>query len=93
VNDLNSKPSLEDRIFKFLGTRPGAENIDKLLLTPAQRDAEKADFLLSGRRVVCEIKSLQTDVREKIDKILTPLMESDDAPVFYGAWNRLIMSK
>ncbi len=80
------KTSLEERVLHFLGTRPGAESIDKLTLTPAQRDAEKADFFLAGRTVVCEVKSLQTDTKAKIQALMEPLLESEHAPIFYGKW-------
>jgi len=85
-----SKPSpaepLEKRVLGFLASRPGAENIDRLTLTPAQRASEKADFFLEQRNVVCEVKALQTDTKEKIDRIMEPVLKRDDAPVFYGEW-------
>jgi len=77
---------LEGRVLLFLATRPGAESIDKLPLTIAQRDAEKADYFLSNRKVICEVKSLQTDTEEKINHLLQPILDSEEAPVFYGEW-------
>ena len=59
---------LEQRVMAFLDSRSGAENIDKLTLTPHQRDSEKADFLLKNRTIVCEVKTLQTDTKEKINQ-------------------------
>jgi len=81
-----SPVSLEKRVMEFLGRQPGAENIDRLPLTPAQRASEKADFLLEQRSIVCEVKALQTDTKEKIDRILEPVLQRPDAPVFYGEW-------
>src|SRR5437660_365639 len=84
---IPQKQSLEERVIRFLEKRAGVENIDKLHLTPAQLNAEKADFFLSQRQVICEVKSLQTDVEEKVHIIMKPIMESDYAPIFYGSWN------
>lgn len=70
----------------FLESRTGAENIDRLTLTPDQRASEKADFFLEHRTVVCEVKALQTDTKEKIDRIMEPVLQREDAPVFYGEW-------
>ena len=78
--------SLEKRVIDFLETRPEAENIDKLHLTSEQHAAEKADFFLSRRQVVCEVKSLQTDTQEKIIRLLQPILDSEEAPIFYGEW-------
>ena len=78
--------TLEERVLSFLETRNAAENIDRLNLTRPQQLAEKADFFLANRAVVCEVKSLQTDTKAKIDRITAPLLESEHAPVFYGAW-------
>ncbi|MBL9219031.1 MAG: hypothetical protein JNG82_11120 [Opitutaceae bacterium] len=86
--DPKTRPpeSLEKRVMAFLANRPGAENIDRLPLTPAQRASEKADFFLERRTIVCEVKALQTDTKEKIDRILEPILQRSDAPVFYGEW-------
>jgi len=76
--------SLETRMLRFLETRSGTEDIDKLPLTARQLAAKKADYFLRKRSVICEVKSLQTDTKQKIDSILKPLLKRDDAPVFYG---------
>lgn len=82
----SSAGSLEKRVMSFLGSRTGAESIDRLTLTPDQRASEKADFFLEQRTVVCEVKALQTDTKEKIDRIMEPVLKRDDAPIFYGEW-------
>ncbi|MEO5958646.1 MAG: hypothetical protein ABIR80_05990 [Opitutaceae bacterium] len=78
--------ALEDRVLRFLGTRKGAEAMDALTMSPEQQASEKADFFLSGREVVCEVKSLQTDTKEKIEKLVAPLSERPDMPLYYGSW-------
>ncbi len=77
---------LEQRLLAFLEKRPGSENIENLPLTPAQKAAEKADFFLNDRAVVCEVKQLQADTKAKIDLLLEPVLADKNAPVFYGEW-------
>lgn len=76
--------TLEERILRFLEAQPGAENVEKLPLTPAQRAAEKADFFLQQREVICEVKSIQTSTQGKVDALVAPLVNAPNAPVFYG---------
>src|SRR5687767_7337423 len=77
-------PSLEERIIRFLEAQPGAENVEKLSQTPAQRGSEQVDFFLSNREVLCELKSLETSTEEKVNALVEPLQSRPDAPVFYG---------
>lgn len=53
---------LETALDEFLRTHLGAERIDDLPLTPAQRAAKKADYFAAQREVVIELKLL-TDAR------------------------------
>ncbi len=78
--------SLEQRVVRFLDSRPGAVNIEHLKLTSEQRKNQKADYFLENRTVVCELKSLHNDMKEKIDGLLAPVLKSQHAPVFYGEW-------
>lgn len=78
--------SLEHRVVQFLSALPGAENIDHLPLTIDQSKAKKADFFIDNRRVICELKSLQSDVKGKIDALMEPLTGGPQAPAFYGEW-------
>jgi hypothetical protein len=82
----NQSENLESRLIRFLGSRKGSETIDSLSMTREQERAEKADFFLSRRTVVCELKSLKTDTSGKIESLLEPLLNSPDAPAFYGSW-------
>jgi hypothetical protein len=75
---------LEPHFFGFVRHIGGAEVIDDLELTPAQRAAKKADVFFVGRRVVCEVKVLASDTSHKIAPILEPYEKSDDWPVFFG---------
>ena len=63
-----------------------SESIDDLSLTPEQQNAERADFFLNDRQIVCEIKSLKRDTSAKVEKILQPYQSRPEWPIFYGSW-------
>ncbi|MDC8784799.1 hypothetical protein [Roseateles koreensis] len=52
---------LESRSLRFLATLLGAESLDDLLGDPKFDGQRRADYLLFGRRVILELKSLETD--------------------------------
>jgi hypothetical protein len=45
---------LKQRVLAFLEKRSGSENVDKLALTQAQQESEKADFFLNHRSVIAK---------------------------------------
>jgi len=79
--------SLEDRFLDFIRTIEGAEFVDELELSAAQKEAQKADFFFSDRTVICELKSLKTNTEPKIEPLLEPYRGTETWPVFYGNWN------
>src|SRR4029453_19444881 len=76
---------LEERFLNFLAGVPGSERIDALGL-PSHEGVEYADFLLDGRRVVVEVKSLETDTALKVEEVLQKHKNRPEYPVFYGEW-------
>jgi hypothetical protein len=79
-----SDKNLEARFKVFAKNMKGAECVDDLPLTDVQRDANKADYLFDNRDVIGELKALQTDASDKIEKILEPYRESPEWPLFFG---------
>lgn len=79
-----SDKNLEARFKVFAKNMKGAECVDDLKLTVEQRDANKADYLFDNRNVIGELKALQTDASDKVEKILEPYRESPEWPLFYG---------
>jgi len=76
--------SLERRFLNFLGSVPGAESLD-VLLAGAEFDGERrADFLLFGRKVILEVKSLEVDTSPKVEAEMGKHRERDDFPMIYG---------
>ena len=61
-----------DRFALFAKTIPNSESIDELAQTNEQRAAKKADFFFENRKIVCELKNLETDTSTKIEKLLKP---------------------
>lgn len=76
--------SLEDRFVRFLRSLPNSEEIDAL--SPAKESAKgrRADYLLAGRQVILELKTLNKDTSHKVAAELEKQSLRDDYPVFYG---------
>jgi hypothetical protein len=79
-----SRP-LEPRFLEFLAGLPGAEQIDGLS-QPFRPGVKLADFLLADRRVIVEVKSLETDTASKVQEVLQKHENRPEYPVFYGDW-------
>jgi hypothetical protein len=67
---MHAGERLTERFTEFCESLRLAERIDALPLTDEQRRARKADFFFQARRIVCEIKTLETDTNPKIAKVL-----------------------
>ncbi len=76
---------LEARLTKFLSELQGAEAIDALTIPTEKQDRKRADFLLAGRQLIAEIKSIQDDPSHKIEPLLEPERRRGDFPLFYGS--------
>ena len=77
--------SLEDRVIQFLSSWPGAERIDDIVSSGAFPGKKRADFLLSDRSIIVELKTLKTDTSPKIDRELDRHRDRDDFPLIYGS--------
>lgn len=77
--------SLENRFKRFLEAVPGVELIDEIVPSGALLGKHRADYLLSGRRVVVELKTLTTDTSPKAQRELDRHRNRDDYPIIPGA--------
>ena len=77
---------MED-FYNFLKALPHSESIDALGKKPTQKGKQIADFFFLNRKITCEVKSLNRDTREKVERIIDSLRKRDDFPVFYGERN------
>lgn len=76
--------SLEDRFSRFLTSLPTSEAIDSLDLPQDPERRRKADFLLAGREVIVELKTLTVDTSHKIEPAVEKHRDRDEFPLFYG---------
>lgn len=76
--------SLESRFTRFLEGLPDAEAIDRLVLPDDPQRRRKADYLLEGRKVIVELKTLTEDPSPKVEATADKHRHRDDWPVFYG---------
>ncbi|MDO8437927.1 MAG: hypothetical protein Q7S69_07220 [Nitrosomonadaceae bacterium] len=76
--------SLEERFSEFLTSLPASEAIDSLDFPQDPRQRRKADFLLAGRNVVVEIKTLTVDTSHKIEPAVEKHRNREEFPLFYG---------
>lgn len=73
--------SLEHRFSEFLKGQPDSEWLDapEFSFPPGNR---KADFLLHGRKVIAELKTITTDQQPKVDRRLNEYLEETGIIVF-----------
>ena len=76
--------ALERRFLSFLASLPGAESLDILLAGRRYSGERRADYLLFGRRVIVEVKSLETDTSPKVETEMERHRERNDFPLIYG---------
>lgn len=76
--------SLERRFLKFLAALPGAESLDLLLAGQDYVGERRADYLLFDRRLIVEVKSLETDTSSKVELEMEQHREREDFPLIYG---------
>lgn len=76
--------TLESRFTRFLEGLPGAEAIDSMALPQDQQRQRKADYLLEGRKIIVELKTLTDDPSPKVEAIADKHRDRDEWPLFYG---------
>lgn len=73
--------TLETRFTKFLENTVGAESIDALH-TPGPNDPKMADYYLSDRRIVAEVKSLNADQMAKGTAVVNEHLSNKGMVIF-----------
>lgn len=77
------RSALETTMMNFLAHHLGAECIDKLVLTKAQMQSKKADFLLGDRSVIVEVKAISDDRESAVRRIIERRRAEPDWPTVY----------
>lgn len=75
---------LEDRMHHFLRTLLHSESLDDRQFSDVNGSGSTADYLLSDRTIVAEMKTLNGDPVGRIEKGLRGRFALGDAPLFYG---------
>src|SRR5207247_7205363 len=75
---------LESRFQAFLEACPGSESLDTLLADRKFDGHRRADYLLKDRKIIVELKSIESDPSAKAEFELSRHRNRDDFPVFYG---------
>lgn len=78
---MQTDKSLSQRFHRFLQGLDHSENLDE----DSSIQGKKADFLLFARRLIVEIKTLESDPFPKVDKIVEALRQRPEFPVFFGS--------
>lgn len=76
-----------DKFQEFLELLPNSESIDEVAKDIDHEGVQIADYLFLDRKIVCELKTLNKDTKEKVDAIVRDLEQRDDYPIFYGKWD------
>ena len=76
--------SLEDRVNAFLRKEPSNESLDDGQFNHANGSEKKADWLLSRRRIIAEMKTLNGDPLERVERRMQARFQQPDAPVLFG---------
>ena len=84
MSSTDKQRGLEARFAQFVESLPNAEVIDRLELPSDPTHRRKADYLLGGRSVIVELKTLSDDVSHKIEAIADRHRDRDDWPLFFG---------
>ena len=81
-----SKPSepLEARIKRFLEKDKGTESLDGPAFDHINGAETKADYLLGGRRIVTELKTLNGDPLLRVEERVRQRLSQPGAPLVYG---------
>jgi hypothetical protein len=70
---------LEKRFHKFLDQLDHSENLDRMTLA-----GKKADYLLHRRKLIAEIKTIESDPAFKVEELIDALRPDPNFPVFFG---------
>lgn len=77
---------LEVRMKRFLEGIRGTESLDEGELAQMAGSERKADYLLGGRRIVAELKTLNGDPKDRIEQRLRERMAQPGAPLVFGRY-------
>jgi hypothetical protein len=81
------KIPLEVRFKQFLALHQETENIDEVIPPYAFDGKKRADYLLANRKIILELKTLETDTSAKAQKEIDKHQHRKDFPLVFGKVN------
>jgi hypothetical protein len=72
---------LETRMMQFLEREPSTESLDAPAFAQINGARLKADYLLGGRGLVAELKTLNGDPHDRLEQRLRDRFAQSDAPI------------
>ena len=75
--------SLNNRFHKFMSQLPFVEAIDDMNLSPDYNDYKRADYFVEDRKVVIEVKMLESDPEYKVHDELKKHKDREEYPLYY----------
>ncbi|HEY0027375.1 MAG TPA: hypothetical protein VGC35_05855 [Allosphingosinicella sp.] len=86
AHEVGEPPSgrLESRLTEFLETMPDTESLGDVAFSKINGAEQKADYLLSGRRLIAELKTVNGDPTGRIEQRLKTRLQRSDAPIVFG---------
>ena len=75
---------LEARMVSFLEGEPSSESLDGPAFAQVNGSQTKADYLLGGRRIIAELKTLTASPLDRTEQRLKARLEQPGAPIAFG---------
>lgn len=82
--DAKPAASLEARVIDFLKGDHSTESLDGAAFDQINGSDAKADYLLGGRRIIAELKTLNASPRDRTEQRLKERFAKPDAPIVFG---------
>lgn len=82
--DRKPDTGLETRIIGFLEAEASTESLDGEKFDHVNGSDTKADYLLGGRRMICELKTLNGSPAARTESRLKDRFAKPDAPIVFG---------
>jgi hypothetical protein len=86
-------PSLKERFEAFVQTLEGFESIDYLLMGNDYAGKQRADYLLNGRTIIIEQKSLEQNPTDKPQKFVERLANEQGFLIYGQVSTNLIFGR
>lgn len=75
---------LEARVISFLEGEKSTESLDDAAFDQINGSETKADYVLGGRRIIAELKTLNSSPLDRTEQRLKERFAKPDAPIVFG---------